>query len=206
VRQVALSANSKLLLSGSSDTTALLWDVAAVTHRNPDKVVPVSAKEMEALWQALADADAVKAYQAIAALVLAPGQALPLLKQRLQPTAVVEPKRLTQLVANLESDRFRVRQKAAQELEILAEQAEGTLRQKLQEKVPLEVRQRIEQLLAKLEPPSGERLRGLRALEVLEHIGTKEARQVLTNLSKGPAETRLTKEAEAALRRLAGHP
>ena len=46
-------------------------------------------------------------------------------------------------------------------------------------------------------------LRSLRSIEVLENIGTLEARQVLETLSKGAAEARLTQEAEASLKRLA---
>jgi hypothetical protein len=45
-------------------------------------------------------------------------------------------------------------------------------------------------------------LRGLRAVAVLEHIGTPEAKQLLVNLSEGAPEARLTREAKAALGRL----
>jgi len=42
----------------------------------------------------------------------------------------------------------------------------------------------------------------LRALEVLEQVGTPEARQVLTTLATGAPHARLTREAKAALDRL----
>jgi hypothetical protein len=45
--------------------------------------------------------------------------------------------------------------------------------------------------------------RGLRAVEVLEHIGTPEARRVLATPAEGAVEARLTKDAKAALERLA---
>jgi hypothetical protein len=48
--------------------------------------------------------------------------------------------------------------------------------------------------------------RALRAVAVLEQIGTPEARQVLEVLRQGPAEARLTREAKAALTRLARRP
>ena len=44
---------------------------------------------------------------------------------------------------------------------------------------------------------------GLRAVEVLERIGTPEARQVLAKLADGAPEARLTQEAKASLQRLA---
>jgi hypothetical protein len=40
-------------------------------------------------------------------------------------------------------------------------------------------------------------------LEVLEHIGTPEAREVLKALAKDAPDARLTREAKAALERLA---
>jgi hypothetical protein len=43
----------------------------------------------------------------------------------------------------------------------------------------------------------------LRALSVLEQMNTREARQVFQELAKGPAGARVTREARAALERLA---
>jgi hypothetical protein len=60
----------------------------------------------------------------------------------------------------------------------------------------------VEQLLERLKAPS-ESLRPFRALEVLEHLGTPEAQQVLESLAQGAPEARLTQEAKASLERLA---
>jgi hypothetical protein len=48
----------------------------------------------------------------------------------------------------------------------------------------------------------GDVLRSVRAAEVLERIGTPEARRLLGQLATGAAEARLTREAKAALKRL----
>jgi hypothetical protein len=61
----------------------------------------------------------------------------------------------------------------------------------------------VEGLLKKLEQWSPERLRAWRALEVLEHIGTRPARDVLKNIAGGAPGVALTREARAALGRLA---
>ena len=61
-----------------------------------------------------------------------------------------------------------------------------------------------EQVLAKLQGPatSLKQVRALRTVEVLEHIGTPEARKVLESLAKGTPEALLTSEAKASLDRL----
>jgi hypothetical protein len=50
--------------------------------------------------------------------------------------------------------------------------------------------------------PSAESLRNLRAVAVLEHIASAEARKLLDTLATGAPEARLTQEAKASLARL----
>jgi hypothetical protein len=47
-------------------------------------------------------------------------------------------------------------------------------------------------------PPAGERLRGVRAVEVLSRIGTAAARQALMELADGEPDAWLTREAKSA--------
>jgi hypothetical protein len=104
------------------------------------------------------------------------------------------------LIAELDSEDFRRRQHASGELETLAEASAPQLRQALARKPSLEARRRIAALLESLDgPPVGEPLRALRAIEVLEHIGTVEARRLLQELAGGIEEARLTQQAKAAL-------
>jgi hypothetical protein len=82
------------------------------------------------------------------------------------------------------------------------------LRKALENKPSLESARRIETLLAKLEMQilTAETLRGLRALEALETIGTPAARQKLDRLAQGAVAALLTREAQASLQRLARRP
>ena len=82
------------------------------------------------------------------------------------------------LVADLDRDTFAVREKASQELEKLGESVVGALRAKLADRPALELRQRLERLLDKFDGKglSAEQLRAVRAVQVLEHMGTAEAK------------------------------
>jgi hypothetical protein len=113
---------------------------------------------------------------------------------------------LRHLLEDLGSERFVVRDKAMRELELLQELAAPALRKVQQQPPNLEVQWRAEQLLVRIAPDKvvgfSERLRWLRALEVLERIGTPEAAALLRSLAAGADDVRLVREARAALGRL----
>jgi hypothetical protein len=201
-------ADGKTLASGSWDTTALVWDVSDPLGRKGERPEELGTRRLEALWADLAADDAAKAYRAVGELAAAPGQAVPFLQGRLRPVPVVEPKQIALLLADLDGDDFGVREKATAELEKLGEAVEPALRKALQGAPSLEMRRRAEALLQKLrkESPGPERLRELRALEVLEQIGGDRVRQQLLRLAEGVPEARLTREAKASLERLARRP
>jgi hypothetical protein len=71
-----------------------------------------------------------------------------------------------------------------------------------------EQKRRLEELVEALKtcPPDPELVRPTRALEVLERIGTPEAKELLETLAKGAAEAPLTQDAKATLKRLAELP
>jgi hypothetical protein len=202
VGAVAVSPTGDTLATAGWDTTVLIWDVADLVHRRQPEAAKLSSKELDALWTDLAGSDADKAGQAIWHLTAAPEQTVPFFKVHVQPVQSADPKRLAALLGDLDSNQFAVREKASQELEKLGDAAEPALRRALADKRSPEARRRMEQILAKLAMPSGDRLRGLRAVEVLEHIATAEARQLLEQMATGIPDAPLTQEAKAALDRL----
>jgi hypothetical protein len=199
---LAFAPDGKTLASGSQDTTILLWNVPdPLRGREPAKLSP---RDLETLWTDLAADDASRAARAIWKLVAAGPQAVPLLRDRVRP--VPEPGvRVKQLIADLESGQFVVREEASRELEKLGEPVEAALRQALRSRPTLETRRRLEQLLEKLDAPVPpvETLRALRAVEVLVHFGSAEARRVVQELARGAAGAALTEEAAATVRRMA---
>ena len=138
------------------------------------------------------------------ALASAPAEAVAWLKGRLKGAQAADAKRLRELLADLGSEKFPVRDQARAALEGIGDLAEGALRQALAEKPALEVRRRIEALLTRLRGPvtQPEALRGVRAVAVLEDIATPAARAMLAELAGGAPDARLTREALASLGRL----
>jgi WD40 repeat protein len=203
---VAFSPDGRRLVSGGKDTTALVWDVSGVSPARPP-AVRLSPDELKNRWGDLAGDDAAKADAAVSRLVRAPGQTVPFVREQLGANPLAEGKRIARLIADLDSDRFAVRERATAELAALGKVAEPALRQALTDSRSAEVRRRADELLKKLGGPAvaPELLRALRALDVLEQIDTAEARQILAALAKG-AEPGVAREAKAALDRLAKRP
>ncbi len=192
---LAFSPDGKALLSGGGDTTALIWRM----HRH---VAPV--RSLDALWSDLEQGDAGVAFDAIGAVAAQPEAAVAYLKTHLTPVKAPEGDRVARLLADLDSDSFAVRSQATRQLEQLGEGVLPNLREALQGKLSAEARRRLKQLIEKLESQriAGERIRELRAVEVLEEIGNPAARAILSKLAQGIPEARLTREAGAAIERL----
>jgi WD domain, G-beta repeat len=203
---LAFAANGKTLVSGSRDTTALVWDLTGQHSTKSPLAKSLSPIEIEACWADLAGEDAALGYQTTRRLAAAAENAVPYLAPKLSPIPAVDEKRLARLIADLDKDEFRVRQAAAKELEEIGDAASGALRTALEGKQSLELIRRIQGLLDKLtmewQNPRPESLRILRALETLELAATPDARAVLARLAGGAPGARLTQEAAAALDRL----
>jgi hypothetical protein len=205
VETLAFSADGQTLVTSGSDTTLLVWDVPAVLRKGPDPAP--SARELATLWEQLAGADAARAYRALRHLERHPAEAITLVKAHLKPVPTPDEKHIAQLVAHLAHTQYAARQKASHQLERLGELAEPALRVGLHGDPPLELRRRIELLLSKLDGPvtRPEQLQALRAVELLERLGTAPARDLLTHLAGGWRDARLTREARASLQRLSRH-
>jgi RNA polymerase sigma factor (sigma-70 family) len=201
--RVTYSSDGRLLASAGGDRTILVWDVRGQIL-GPRPGANLDAQTLNALWHDLAG-DASGAYQAMKTLQRAGSQTVSLLNKHLKPVAPLKADRVQQLLADLDSDTFTVREKAEHELRQLGDLAEGPLRKVLAGKPSAEKRRRIEGLLEALDPAHApERLRVLRAVEVLEAIANAEARQLLSRLASGAPGAGLTREAEGALKRLRG--
>ena len=185
-------------------------DVVRAYYRS---VAPPSAPQgrlrddrLDAFWIRLGRRDPNQAWDARRALVRAGAGALPGLAVRLkrQPDS---PGEIRLLIATLDGDAATARLRAQMRLRELGPVAEPLLRQALREKLSPEVHKRVRVLLEGLPlegetPPAPPVLRVLRAVRVLEEIGTPEAAALLERLANGAPGVSTTVEARAALDRL----
>jgi RNA polymerase sigma factor (sigma-70 family) len=203
ITALSYAPNGRSLASGSGDSTILIWDVIGRLHKDAR---PLTAAELDARWASLFGTDAAGAFRTIGELVVAGDAAVAYLKKQLVPVPIPDAAlvlRATQLIADLGSDEFAVRQKAAMELEKMGDSAAGALRNTLATPLSLEARRRVEHILSGLDGKEAPfHVRNGRALEALELIATPAARDLLRLLATGEPSARLTQEASNAKRRL----
>lgn len=188
--------------SGEAEKTLAVWDFR--TWLAPTR--PPAPLEVEKAWSALDSPDSARAYERMRALASAPAQTLLFLDKRLPTAQPVQPAIVEGLIKDLDKDEFSTRQRAKRQLAELGELAKPSLLKALAQDPSREARQCTNELLQTLNgPPVGDRLRFVRAIEVLESIGTHEAIRVLKRLAEGEPSALLTREAKTAVERLQTH-
>jgi hypothetical protein len=194
---VAFSPDGTRLASASADTTVLVWDVPKLGKGGRPKAPAITAAEFRGLWADLGTREHGRlGDRSVRRLVAVPDSAVPLLKRHLFPAAKPD-QRLRQLLADLESDRFAIRQKAFNELAKLGQPAATALREALAGNPSAQVHRQLELLLKAVDEEqrrlragnrrfSPEELRLVRAAVVLARIGTPKAADVLKRLATDP--------------------
>ncbi|MFO0846237.1 MAG: hypothetical protein U0797_28305 [Gemmataceae bacterium] len=204
VLDLAFAPDGRTLVTASGDGTALVWDM---NHLKRTRTLTADTLPEDELWAALASEDGEKAFRAVAWLREHPPVALRLFATKIAPAGAVDAKAVRRLLDELEADTAADRRKAAEALEALDMQAGPYLSKALEATRSAEVRRAVTRLLANLDGPATvpDRVREVRAVEVLEGMGDAKAKALLEVLAKG-ADSRLTREAKEALARLAARP
>jgi WD40 repeat protein len=197
--EAAVASDGRSAATSLPTGSILIWDILPSSRLKGD----LTAKDLESLWADLAGEDAAKAYYAGGRLLSAPEIASVFLGKQLRPTANDETKRIRGLIAALDDDDFLKREAAHKELKQLGLLAEPELRRTLNDKPSAEIRHSVEGLLDGMETVrTAEERRQIRAVWVLEQMGSAEARKTLDRLAGGAAAARQTREAKSALQRL----
>jgi WD40 repeat protein len=205
VSALAFSADGKRLATGSNDTSVLLWDLTGAAEDLISKTKP-TGEEVEKHWAAMGDTNARGAFEAMCRLQADPAGVVALVAKNLKPTEAkgTDEATVTKLIADLDADSFEAREKAAQQLAALGKSVQPALKKALAEKPSAEAQRHIVGLLERMTDPgpAPDLLRPLRAVELLERIGTPDAKNLLGTLAKGQADAPLTVAAAESLRRL----
>jgi WD40 repeat protein len=191
------------LLSASTDGTAILWDIARMPKpANPPQRIVI--RDLDRDWANLATAKGQDVLAIFDGMASKPDETVRLLRSHLKPATAADSKLVAYLITDLGNAKYEVRERAYRQLVQFGEQVEQALRESAAKPNNAEVKKRIDALLKAIAvpPPDPERIRQLRAVELLERTGTAEARELLNTLARGDSAARITKDAAAALKRL----
>jgi RNA polymerase sigma factor (sigma-70 family) len=203
VHALAFSPSGALLAAASPEAPAYVWDVYGRSLPAPPIAARSAAGEQRRLWEDLGSADANVAFQALRRSIGHPEAAVVLFGEHLRPAAPVDLKPVKQWLQDLDSDDYKVRKAAAEELENLGDHIEPVLREAVAAPgLGLEPKRRVQALIERLEAPTPDRLARLHALEALEQIASPAAARLLERLAAGAPGAPLTREAAASLDRL----
>jgi dipeptidyl aminopeptidase/acylaminoacyl peptidase len=201
VLSLAFSPDGAYLASGHLDSTILVWQLGKVAPKlTPQRL---SMEELDAHWADLAGDDAPKAYASCWTLIAAAEQSVPFLRDRIKPVVAEDAAKVQKWIADLDSNEFTVRDAATKELKKLGSQAAAPIKKAIKGTLTAESRQSLARIAEELgEVVEPETLRVIRAVMVLEKIGSPEARAILQTLAKGAEGVRETEESKSALARL----
>lgn len=173
VSQLAFSPDSQRLASASVDTTVLVWSIPSNKANKQNKSI-----DLDKLLSDLTG-DFATAYQAMCQCVLAGDKCVEHLSKTIKPIKKAKPTQIAELIQQLDSRRFQIREKATQQLMDLGESVEASLRKHVSQTESKEVRTRIQRIL---EGFSRKAIRSIRVREVLLMIGTKKAKRILSSM------------------------
>jgi HEAT repeat protein len=198
VREAAVRAVTKISDPGAPVNAWPVRNATGAATTGSPASQPITSY-LQHYWNDLASDDESKAYQAQWKLILVDEPAVSFLRRLLRPAPRVPEQIISSLVAKLDAKEFQDRGKARLELQSVVEQAEEELRQVAATSSSPEVRRHAEALLDLLDR---QKSRSLRAVAVLEQIGSANAKAGLRDLANGTPGDTVTREARAALMRL----
>jgi hypothetical protein len=195
---MAFAGDGRHFVTGGQDGSVVVWALRPT-------LAGAAAGNADQLWNDLASDDADKAFKALAALGADPAAAVKRLSEHLRPVAAPNDELVREKLHELDSSLFATRQKAQDDLIHMGDPVRGHLEKAAADRnLSEEVKQRLVAIMKRLDGsmPTSDRLRELRALELLERVATKDAQDLLQRLAEGAPRAVLTQEARATLTRI----
>jgi WD40 repeat protein len=198
---LAFSPDGSRLATGLPDGTILLWEVPVP---GPVSLPPESA---DRLWAEMMGEDTAAGWRAAWLLGDDPAAAVRLARRHVAPVEPFPADELRRLLVDVESPRFAVRERATARLERAADLIGPAVAEVLKATRSEETRVRLAKVMAAVpcpEQPLPAWAGALgRAVSVVEHAGGDDAQLLLIAWAGGVPDAFLTREAKAALERLA---
>lgn len=168
------------------------------------RTTPTSADAIKNLWEQLAHDDPAIAYKALHSLADAGDDSVAFLRKSLSPVPHDLASRLNDLLDKLEDKGFEVRDRATRDLLAYGKSFEPMMRLELRRSDGLERRRALLRILSESSEAAWDKnqLRSVRAIQVLELIGSGNAIRLLDNLGGGARGSRITEDSLAASKRL----
>jgi WD40 repeat protein len=196
VRAVAFSPDGRRLFTshGSEETgtQVLGWDT---TGREGKPSEPATAADVEGLKVAIGGKPEA-ARRALERFATRPADAVAFAREVTALATAADYTNYKQWLTELDAPAFATRETAMKALAKAGWRAEAMMRQLLEKTESVESRERLEKLLAKRD------MRPLRAVQLLEAVGTPDAVAALKALAGGPPESLVVQDARWALLRM----
>src|SRR5205823_4996215 len=154
------------------DTSLVVWDVAKLARDNlPRRLgTDATAEQLAGWWNDLGSNETNRANVAVWRLTEAPAdKVVALVRERLQGTARPTADQVAKWIAELDNEKFAVRNRAAKALAAAGEDVKPALEAAMKTSMSDEVRTQIDKLLKAMQAgTSTSRLRPARVVEVLD--------------------------------------
>lgn len=192
---LVLAPHDRRLAFGGSDARIHLLDPWHTARRDVDSLI-----NAKFAWESLAQDGEM--FGRMRSLAANPELTLPFLKEKAAPLPRPDPKEVRTWLRDLQSPTFAIREKAMNALPKCEDAILDDLIAVRLETKTLESLRRVDKLLDRCLTDTPQRLRDTRTLDVLEAINTPEAHDVLRIWAAGAPQSRLARQASAALKRL----
>jgi WD40 repeat protein len=204
--KLSFAGDGQHLVTAMGRQRAMVWHLGPLYSWLDDRRGSVTGhpKDIAKLWFELGAVDPQTAGPALFNLVAMGSDAVTHIQEHLSPASRTEDEIINSLIIQLDDAQFAVREAATRRLSGFGPAIVPRLEAVLSKETSVEVIFRLKSIInsSHAQQVRSDRLRALRAVQVLEYVGSDGALTHLQALSSGESEAELTNAAAAARKRL----